>query len=134
MDPDPRIPPGRAERAEHHVAPADTEPGDVDVPARESGERHLDDGKVAQQLLDVGRDELRVVRESHPVVGAADQHQGAHSEGAGRGLESSGQESVGDPGELPVAQLRTVLGNEAADQPGAGLAAEPHNQLLQVVQ
>ena len=100
-----RVAPGRAQRAQDDVAPMHEGPGQVDVVSGEPREGHLHSGDVPQQLLDVGPDERGVAGQPNPVTRASQQQQSPHSQGAGRRLETTREQTVRHPGEPAVADV-----------------------------
>ena len=86
-------------------------PRRTDVPATSASmranarEADLDDGQVAQQLLDVGHGERLVDRQPGEALPVTQQDEGAECQGAGGRLDATGQQPVGDARELAVGEL-----------------------------
>ena len=113
---------GAGQRGEQHVALLDVLAEQLHVLLGEPRERHLHHREVAQQLVDDAVDLLRrSVPDQGRVLGVAQQHDRAERDHAGRRLEPAGEDAVGEPGEVDVADRVALLADDVAEQPGAGM-------------
>ena len=96
-----------------------------DVDAREPREGDLHHGEVAQQLLDHPV-RLLAAREQHlPGLRAAGDEVGTEAEHARRGLVAAEEHTVGEPAQRDVVERVAVVGEQPADEAGAGLGTLP---------
>ena len=116
----------------HQVARLDAAVPDRDVRARDARERDLDDGEVAQQLVDERVDRGAVGDQRAPQLRVAEQHDRAERQHARGGLQPAGEQAVGQARQLVVGDVVAVLAHQHAEHAVAGLRALALDHVEQV--
>ena len=113
---DPVVAVGPAQGDDDDIALADRLPEEVEVLLGEPREGDLHDAEVTQHLLDHPVDGRVVVADELEVRAVAQQDQRPEREHAGGGLVAAGEDAVGEPGDLLVADVVAHRREDPAQQ------------------
>ena len=135
VDPERFVPVSRHKRTDDQVAGLDLLPAQREVDLRQTRERHLYDGEVAQQLLDQVRDLLLVpITHQRDVVRVFHQHMRGERDHRRRRLMPAGEDAIGQSRELNIRDRVAFSGDDLPDEAIVGIFADLLDQAAQILQ